>query len=404
MILLRVCLTCFVASLAISASYALQNMVTKSELRKKQKEQIDNFEINGIRSIIRDYASAVVLIYSISNEAEDDGFIYNTSAKQRLKKHHYRIGVSSGVLISSGGIVCTTYSGIMNADNFVISVNSEARPQSSNNKITLGRSDYKAELIKAIPDMNLAFLKIKSDKKQNFPFMKLGNDAPFINGKDRVLLNSAVVIGKAKGENFVNAIKPANFKNNFSMFATGIEKLTYQKENGNYVLIAENTVTNPAIIAETAGGSILDMDGKLIGIANPSTDFIGNVNQNAIPISVIKKAIRMVIPGVLKIGSSKPLGIEFDEKQAFGITPNLRHLFKIPTKIKHFGLKVKSVNFKSIADNAGILPGDIILKFNNNIVLNTETFQNLEKYSSDTQTVSLTILRNKNLFEVEIYK
>ena len=144
MIWLRLLLIFCFALYAYSASYASYNVVTKSELAKKQKEQIDNFEINGIRNIIRNYASTVVLIYSISNEADDDGFIYNTSAKQRLKKHHYRTGVTSGVLISQGGIVCTTYSGIMNADNYIVSVNSEARLQVNDGKITLKKNDYKA--------------------------------------------------------------------------------------------------------------------------------------------------------------------------------------------------------------------------------------------------------------------
>ena len=402
MVLQRFLLTCCAASLTYSC--AAYNVVTKSELAKKQKEQIDKFEINGIKTVIRDCASAVVLIYTISNEADDDGFIYNSSVRQRLKKHHYRIGVISGILISSGGIVCTTYSGVMNADNFVISVNSEMRPQVDNNKITLGNNDYKAELIKAIPNLNLAFFRIKSDKKCNFPYVKLGNDAPFINGKDRILLNSAVVIGKAKGENFVNALKPANRTNNFSLFATGIERLKYQKENGNDVLVAENPVTNPAIIAETAGGAILDMDGKLIGIAAPTIDFIGNTNQTAIPVSVIKKAARIAIPGIIKFGDGGSLGIEFDDKRNVKITKNLEKLLKIPKGIKHLGAVVKSVALKSLADNAGIRPGDVILKFNNKLVTDEDTFRRLEKYSIGSNAISLKLLRNNNLLEMEIYK
>ena len=252
--------------------------------------------------------------------------------------------------------------------------------------------------------MNLAFLKIKSNDKREFPYIRLGNDAPFMNGKDRVLLNSAVVIGKAKGENFVNAIKPANSRNNFSIFASGIERLIYQKENGIQALVVENSVKNPAIVAETAGGAIIDMDGKLIGISAPSTDFIGNVNQNAISVSVIKKAIHMTIPGIIKVEDTTFLGIEIDKKKDFVISQDLRRLLKIPPGVKHFGLEVKSVNLKSLAYNAGIQPGDVILKFNNEIVTNEDTLRNLETFSSVQQAISLKLLRKNNLVEIEIYR
>ena len=196
--LLAVCMIC-------NSCDAKGAVTTKSELNIARKEQVEKFEKNGIRTVIRDYADTVVLIYSVSNEADDDNLVYNAAARSRLKKHHYKVGVTSGFLVSPN-VVCTTYSGIMNGDSFVVSVNSEFRPQVTDSGISLGENDYKAELIKAIPNLDLAFLRITPKKGKSLHYVKLGNDAALINGKDRILLNNCVVIGKAKGENFTNAI------------------------------------------------------------------------------------------------------------------------------------------------------------------------------------------------------
>ena len=385
-------------------SYCSQQIVTKAELKKTRIAQVDEFEKNGIRKVIRDCSDAVVLIYAISSEAESDHLIYNTSARPRLKKHHYKVGVTSGVILSQDGVICTTNTGIMNADKFIVSINSEFRPKTSDNNITLGEHDYKAEILKTFPALNLAFLRIKPTGGKVLHYAPLGNDASLINGKDRILLNNSVVIGKAKGENFANNITPANSKNNFSNFVAGIEQLKYKTENGKVTLSAQNPVTNPAIIAETAGGAIFNMNGKLIGIANPIIDSFGNTSQNAIPVSLVKKALNIALPGILKISGTQSLGIEVTNAEKLKISQNMRKILKISPAIEKFGVKVKSVVLNSLADEAGIQPGDIILTYNNEPVTSLEVLTTLEKSSLIGETTTIKILRRNTLLDIEIYR
>ncbi len=388
----------------MNESCGSQDIITKAELNKKIDKTHEEFERKGVRQIVQDHADSVVLIYSISNSAKDDGLIYNSAVKKRLKKHHYKIGVVSGVIITDGGIICTPYSGIMNADDYIVSIKSEYRPAAKDNKISIGKNDYKAKLIKAIPDLNLAFLKIDPKDNESFKALKLGNDAALINGQDRVLLNGAVVIGKTKGKLFVNELKPANNQNEFSMFVSEIEKLKYEEENGKSVLIAENSTTTLGLAAESEGGAILGMSGKLIGISNITIDSFSNVSQTAIPVSIIKKGIKIAAPGILKVANDVHLGIDVEETKDLKLPENLRKTLKISEKLKNFGVVVKSVEMKSIADNAGIQAGDIILKFNNNIIKNKRTFNNFEKSSSGDALISLKLLRKNNLIDIEIYR
>lgn len=394
----------FILALTVCESYGALGVVTETEFTEAQKSQLDEFDRNGTRGIIRDYSDAVVLIYSISNKAKDDGLIFNSAVKPRLKKHYYKTGVTSGVLISSDGLVCTTYSGVMNADSFIVSVNSEHRSFSNDSKIALTSRDYKAEVVKLIPELDLAFLKIKRKNKMPFHCVKLGNDAALINKDDRILMNSSVVIGKARGEHFTNEIVPANSKNNFSMFAAGVEKLQYQNEDGTPVLNIMNFITNPAVIAETDGGAILNTDGELIGIAKFKSGSILDLRTMGIPVSVIKKGLSIAFPGILKMFNKHSLGISVKPSENSKVPRGLLRKLKIPETSKKIGVVVKSVDLKSIADNAGILPGDVILLFNSEPVASEKTFKNLEKASIGTQTIALKILRGINLLDIELFR
>ena len=405
MVVFRVLLIAIlIVAFRYDVSHCSQQIVTKAELKQKRIDQIDEFEKNGIRKVIRDCSDTVVLIYAISNEADNDNLIYNSSATPRLKKHHYKVGVTSGVILSQDGIVCTTNTGIMNADKFIVSINSEFRPNANDSTIVLCENDYKAELIKTFPALNLAFLRINLRDKQALHYAQLGNDTSLINGKDRILLNNSVVIGKAKGENFVNSINPANSQNNFSKFVAGIEQLRYKTANGKVTLNVQNPITNPAIIAETGGGAIFNMNGKLIGIADPISDNLGNITQNAIPVSVIKKALNIALPGMLKISNSHSLGIEGTDAKELKISKSIKKILKISPTIEMLGVRVKSVILNSLADESGIQPGDVILTYNGEPVTSPEVLTTLEKLSLVGQTITVKILRRNTLMDVEIYR
>lgn len=394
--LMKVLLICL--GLISNVVYSQKNM-TRDQLSKTihdiSKEQINN----GLNDIVKKYSDAVVLIHTISNLAEDDGFIYNSSIKKRLKKHHYKHGVISGVLLSEDGIVCTTNTGVMNSDKIVVSVKSELKPISQDSKITLGENDYKAKIIKIIPDLNLAFLKIIPVKGHKFDYLKLGNDTNLVNNHN-IILNGSVVIGKAKGENFVTLSHPANLRNNFSVIANGIEKLSYKKINGTPVLLLDNTITNTSVFPENEGGPIVDKEGKLLGIAFVNNKDFSIASSMAIPVSVIKQAIKIAVPHMVHPLNDAYIGITTTVSE-FQFPESLKKALNLFSDVSSV-VKVESVDLDSAANKAGIRAKDIILKFNDDFVKDVETYKNLEKASWGEQTIVLKILRDGKLIDVEI--
>ncbi len=393
---MKVLLICsgFIFSIVYSQEILTRDQLSKT-LNDISKEQINN----GLNDVVKKYSDAVVLIHTISNLAEDDGLIYNSAIKKRLKKHHYKHGVISGVLLSKDGIVCTTSNGIMNSDKIIVSIKSEMKPVSKDSMITLGENDYKAKIIKIIPDLNLAFLKITPKKGYEFDYLKLGNDTSLINNKC-ILLNGSVIVGKAKGESFVSQSFPANSKNNFSMTARGVERISYKKVSGTPVLLIENVITNSAVFPENEGGAVIDKEGKLLGIAFLNDKDFSVTSSMAIPVSTIKQAIKIAIPYMLSSSNESYIGIT-PIMSDFVFPENLKKTLNIISDTNSV-VMVESVDLDSSANKAGIEARDIILKFNDDFVKDIETYRNLEKASWGEQTVSLKILRDNKLFDIEI--
>jgi S1-C subfamily serine protease len=385
-------------------SHANQYIITESDLADHIDIVSSELEENGAKSIVKNYSDAIVLIYTINNSAEDDGLIYNSAIKKRIKKHHYKYGVISGVVLSDSGIICTTAEGLMNSDEIIVSFNSELRGEREDSKILIGEDDYKAKIIKIIPELNLAFLKIRSKSKKIFHHVDLGNDVALLNGKDRIFLNGAVVIGKARGENFVTKLRPANSRNNFTMHAAGVEKLIYKKNNGVPILLIENSVSGACIIPENEGGAVLDMKGKLIGLATFNSDDFSITTSTAIPVSIIKRGVKIAVPALITEHDNTDLGMKVIAPQKFEISSDLKKVLKISDAVETLGAAISFVELGSVADDAGIQQGDIILKFNDDIVSSAEMYMNLEKLSIGEQVVFLQILRGKNLLNVEINK
>lgn len=392
---------CFLWTTLLS-SFSNAEITDKKELNKKIENLSTLNEIDRMKKLIQTHSKAVVLIHTLSSSAKDDGLIYNTALKKRLKKHHYYHGVTSGVILSKGGIVCATYDGTMNSDEIIVSIDSELREITANTKILLTKNDYKAKVIKAIPELNLIFLKINPKKNESFDFLKLGNDSILINMNNNFIHNGAVVIGKAKGDRFVTISRPANSTNNFDIFSSGVEKLSYQKIDGSPLLIIENAISSDGVLPENNGGAIISLDGKLIGLAIINKDDFSKSSSLGIPVSVIKQAAKIAVPILLDLGANSQFGIKAKDCEDLKLSKTDRKVMGIDDKKEPFGIIVKSVALGSLADNTGIQAGDIILKFNNDIVKKYKTFQNLEKNSIGMQTIILKILRNGTAFDMEI--
>ncbi len=401
---------CLFLIIVVSRVYSedIENFVTTEESEQAKIEAIEKeFESKGLKQIADDVSESVVLIYTISNKAKNDQQVYNIAAKKRDNPQSYKTGVISGVMLSRDGIVLTTSDGIKNSDEIIVSVNSESKDYQKDSKIILGKNDYRAKILKDIPVLNMAFLKIEPRNGRPFRHIEFGKDAFLMNGKNRVLKNGAIIIGKSRGDTYVSIEHPSNKYNMFDRYVAGAEQITYTKLKGRSALLILNSTLNTGVTFENEGGAVVGADGKLLGLASNFVDDYSAATSTAIPISVIKKGIKLAAPYLLNTDEKLSNGLilsnlSYVDNDSARQLEVVRKNLQISEKIKRFGVVVDSIEVQSLADSYGLLPEDIIIKYNDDIVTDVETFKNLEAESIGNTNNFIKVLRNKRMIDIEL--
>ncbi len=269
------------------------------------------------------------------------------------------ISSGSGVIISSDGYIITNNHVIENSNNIEVILND--------------KSSYKAKIIGTDPNTDIALLKID---KTNLPVIKYGNSDDLKIGEwvlavgNPFNLNSTVTAGivSAKARN-ISTTSPYSIES----------------------FIQTDAAVNPG----NSGGALINIKGELVGINTAIVSRTGSYvgYSFAIPINIVKK----VVKDLLEFGKVQRayLGVSIadlnaDISKSLGISE---------TK----GVYINEVNKGGAAADAGILPGDIIIKIGNfNIDNIGQLHEQVSKYRPGDK-VNITVLRNgkKKTFEIK---
>jgi serine protease Do len=240
----------------------------------------------------------------------------------------------SGVIISDDGYIVTNNHVIEDATNIEVVMNNNQR--------------YYAKLIGTDLSTDLALLKIKA---KNLPFVEYG-DSDAVRPGEWVLaignpfdLNSTVTAGivSAKARN-IGILRERN---------------NYQVE----AFIQTDAAVNPG----NSGGALVNLNGQLIGVNTAIATSSGSYQgySFAIPVSLVKK----VMDDLLEFGEVKRglLGIEIGDVDA-----RVAETLKLTV---NQGVLVSGVRTNSAAEQAGLLPGDVIVGIDNHTVNSVSELQ-----------------------------
>ena len=264
--------------------------------------------------------------------------------------------LGSGFIFSEDGYILTNNHVVENAEKVTVTLSDQHR--------------YKAEIIGADNETDLAILKIETD--YDLPVIRLGDSDSILVG-DWVMavgnpfpqlgLDRTVTVGvvSAKGRKGL-------------MF--GGDMPAYQ----NYIQ------TDASINPGNSGGPLVNLMGEAVGvnsaIATPSG---GNVGIGfAIPINLAKRVSEQlresgtVSRGYLGI---YPQDITYDLKEANGLPST-------------DGILVAQVDVGTPADKGGLKVGDVIVKFNGQNVLDAQQFRFLVADAGPGAEIAMDIWRN----------
>ena len=265
--------------------------------------------------------------------------------------------LGSGFIIDKKGIVVTNNHVIEGAEDIIVSVN--------------GSTEYKAKVIGKDPYMDIAVLKIESEKK--FIPVSFGDS------------------DKARIGDWVIAIgNPYGFGGTVT---SGI--ISSRNRDIGLTRYDDFIQTDASINIGNSGGPLFNLDGEVIGI-NTAIIAPGQSGSIGIGFAIPSNSASNVISQLIEFGETKRgwLGVRIQE-----VTKEIAEVEKLE---KPEGALVASVSENSPANKAGIKAGDIILEFDGKRVDTMRTLPKLVAQSKVGKRVKLKIWRNQKLISKNV--
>lgn len=229
--------------------------------------------------------------------------------------------------------------------------------------------EYKAQIVGADPEFDLAVLQIKTDDR--LPTINLGSS------DDLMIGETVIAIGN-----------PFGFSHTVTTGVISALNRSIRTEDRVYnEFIQIDASINPG----NSGGPLLNINGELIGI-NTAIYAKAQGIGFAIPISKAKK----IISDLIEYGEVIQAWIGITVQN---LDKRLAHYLKVPVKK---GIMVKAVESGTPAQKAGIQEGDIIISINNRKILSGDDYQTAMRGFAAGDTLRVKIWRNNRNLTVAV--
>ena len=256
---------------------------------------------------------------------------------------------------------------IMSKDGYIITNNHVVDGASEINVTLSNRKSYKATVIGADPNTDLAVIKIDAD---NLPYMMLGNSDDVKLGQWVMAVGYPLNLDVTVTAGIISA----------KARSIGINKSDRAIES----FIQTDAAVNPG----NSGGALINTSGELIGInsaiASPTGSYAGY--SYAIPVNIVKKAVNDLI----KFGAVQRayMGINYTPDNASDEQKKQMGVKDGP------GIYVTGVATDGAAKSAGIERGDFITKLNNvDVSSGSELQEQIARYKPGDK-IAVTYVRN----------
>src|SRR5213595_1304978 len=271
-------------------------------------------------------------------------FGYNRVRPREIRQTLQSLG--SGFIIDPAGYIVTNQHVVERAADLKIHVT------------TNDGKTYRAHYIAGDDKTDLAFIKI--DAQTDFPFINLDDISPNLLGQTVMVVGNAVGYGSSISRGVLSAVK-----RNIT-----VEETDYKD------LVQTDAAINPG----NSGGPVIDLSGRLVGIASAKMAFTpqGVPTQGlgfAIPADVVRDSVNRFKQVAMKQGKVKgsPAPAESGSARAeklFGMQlQNLSsELSDALGYLRGRGVLITAVEPDSPADSAGIKRGMVLYRVNKSIV------------------------------------
>jgi serine protease Do len=278
----------------------------------------------------------------------------NPQQRQRRQKQQ---GQGSGFIISSDGYILTNNHVVEGADTITVFLSDE--------------KEYKAELIGADPQSDVALIKIKDSGR--LPVLPLGDSDALEVGEWVIAIGNPFGLSQTVTAGVVSATGRSS---------VGIN------EYENFIQ------TDAAINPGNSGGPLLNINGEVVGINSALYSRTGGYMGIgfAIPINMVKN-IEAQLKNAGKVTRGW-LGVVIQN-----VDENLARSFGLD---KAEGILVSEVQPGSPADTSGVQQGDVIVRLNGTTLKDVADLRNRVALLPPDSTAKLDLIRNGKAVSVEV--
>ena len=301
-------------------------------------------------------ASPAVVSITASRTARrsDPGFDFFFGGRARPQER--QIGLGSGVIVSSAGYLLTNNHVIEGADDIEVELGD-------------GRN-ARAKTIGTDPESDIAVLRIELDKLPTIDF----GDAEHLQVGDVVLaIGNPFGVGQTVTSGIVSAL---------GRNALGIN--TFE----NFIQ------TDAAINPGNSGGALVDVAGNLLGIN--TAIFSRSGGSLGIGFAIPVSTARQVMDSLIKEGRVTRGWIGVEPRD---LTPEIAKTLDLPVKQ---GVLITGVVQNGPASEAGVRPGDVVLKIGGSQISNTPQLLNAVAALKPQQRATLTVQRGTKPLDIEL--
>lgn len=274
-------------------------------------------------------------------------YFYNSADIPRQERMQSALG--SGVIISEQGYLLTNNHVIYGADEVVVQLQDGREGQ--------------AQLIGVDMENDLAVLKVELD---NLTAIPVGSPQSAQVGDIVLAIGNPFGMGQTVTQGIISA--------------TG--------RHGLGISTFENFIqTDAAINPGNSGGALIDMHGNLLGINTAILDRVGNSDLDGVGLAVPADTAVRTLKDIVEFGRVVRgwLGVE-----AQNLTPQLAHSLQLNSTN---GVVVTRIYNSGPAHLAGLQPGDVIVKINNELVGNGSRGRQQIAESRPGETVDIEFYR-----------
>jgi len=360
-------------TLGAAATACAQTAVPDSSQPISQQEFINAAEstVNGVVSV-KSYATPRQQNYGYNGNGfdpfDDPMFRFFFGEPQQTPRREQQsepvqVGLGSGVIISTDGLIVTNNHVIDGAERLEITLNDNR--------------NYTATIVGSDPVSDLALIKIDAPDLHVIP---MGNS------EDLHVGEWVLAVGNPFG--FTSTVTSGIV----SAKARNITTMTQSRPSGG---IEAYIQTDAAVNRGNSGGALVNLRGELVGINTAIYSQTGTYAgcSFAIPTSIVQK----VVSDLKEFGTVQRafLGISFME-----LTPELISKEQIQGATR--GIYVAEVQDRTAAREAGIEPGDIITHIDGIEVTGTARLQEIMARRSPGDRITISYVRNGKQAQVDV--